>query len=64
MARAFDDSAWASGNAQLGYGDGDEVTTVGFGPNANTKYVTTYFRRTFNVANPAIVTEPRPAPAA
>ena len=35
-ASAFDDSAWASGNAQFGYGDGDEVTTVGFGPNANT----------------------------
>ena len=26
--------AWASGPAQLGYGDGDEATVVGFGPNA------------------------------
>ncbi|MSU19810.1 MAG: hypothetical protein EXS30_00255 [Pedosphaera sp.] len=47
----FDDSAWASGKAQLGYGDGDEATTVSFGPNANNKYTTTYFRRVFSVVN-------------
>jgi hypothetical protein len=51
-APAFDDSVWPSGNAQLGYGDGDEVTTVGYGPDANNKYVTTYFRKSFNVADP------------
>ncbi|MBK8148010.1 MAG: metallophosphoesterase [Acidobacteria bacterium] len=51
-APAFDDSLWTNGNAQLGYGDGDEVTTVGYGPDANNKYVTTYFRKTFNVADP------------
>ena len=28
----FDDSAWAWGPAQLGYGDGDEITTLRFGP--------------------------------
>jgi hypothetical protein len=44
-----DDSAWASGPAQLGYGDGDEATVVGFGPDANNKFVTTYFRHTFTV---------------
>jgi trimeric autotransporter adhesin len=55
-AAGFDDSTWTSGNAQLGYGDGDEVTTVGFGPNASQKYITTYFRRTFNVANPGAMT--------
>ena len=27
----FDDSSWKSGRAQLGYGDGDEVTQVGYG---------------------------------
>ena len=48
---AFNDAAWASGNAELGYGDGDEATTVGFGPNSATKYITTYFRRIFNVSN-------------
>jgi hypothetical protein len=52
-AIAFDDSSWSSGAAQLGYGDGDEATIVGSGPDPQNKYITTYFRRTFNVANPA-----------
>src|SRR6476620_6902702 len=46
----FDDSTWSQGPAQLGYGDGDEATVVSFGPNANTKYRTTYFRRQFSVS--------------
>ena len=45
----FDDAAWASGPAQLGYGDGDEATVVSYGPNPSNKYVTTYFRRQFQV---------------
>ena len=50
---AFDDSTWASGPAELGYGDGGEATVVNCGPsrpacNSN-NYVTTYFRYTFNV---------------
>ncbi len=49
---AFNDAGWSNGPAQLGYGDGDERTTVGYGPNAGAKYITTYFRRTFNVADP------------
>jgi hypothetical protein len=52
-ASGFDDTVWASGPAQLGYGDGDEATVVSYGPNASAKYITTYFRRTFAVANPA-----------
>ena len=51
---SFNDSAWPSGPAQLGYGDGDEATVVSFGPNSANKYVTTYFRRTFNVADPSL----------
>ncbi len=43
-APGFADSAWLSGPAQLGYGDGDEATKVGFGPDANAKFWTTYFR--------------------
>ena len=31
----FDDSKWASGLAQLGYGDGDEKTVIGPPPVAN-----------------------------
>src|SRR5690606_34001710 len=43
--------------AQLGYGDGDENTVVGFGPNASDKYRTTYFRRKFTVESAASVSE-------
>ncbi len=51
-APAFSDASWASGPAQLGYGDGDEATVIGYGPNANAKYITTYFRKSFSVASP------------
>ena len=52
---AHDDGGWTTGRAQLGYGDGDEATVVGYGGNADAKYTTTYFRRTFSVTNPADV---------
>lgn len=52
-ASAFDDSLWASGPAQLGYGDGDEATVVPFGPDPNNKYITTYYRRQVTIDNPA-----------
>lgn len=45
---AFDDSGWVSGDAELGYGDGDETTVIGFG-DPNNKFITTYFRRDFMV---------------
>lgn len=50
----FDDSSWAQGNAELGYGDGDEVTEIGFGGDAENKHITTYFRHGFNVPDPGI----------
>jgi len=53
LASGFDDSGWASGPAQLGYGDGDEATVVSYGLDANAKYVTTYFRRSFDVTGAA-----------
>jgi hypothetical protein len=46
---SFNDLSWKTGNAELGYGDGDEVTVVSYGPSASNKYVTTYFRKSFNV---------------
>jgi hypothetical protein len=49
----FDDQTWASGPAELGYGDGDEVTTVSYGPSSSSKYITTYFRHTFSDFNSA-----------
>ncbi|RIK83172.1 MAG: hypothetical protein DCC68_04345 [Planctomycetota bacterium] len=51
----FNDGGWASGAAQLGYGDGDETTTVDCSPNApgvcNTgnNYITTYYRHRFTL---------------
>lgn len=48
---SFDDESWSGGLAQLGYGDGDEATMVGYGPDANNKYTTTYFRHTFDVTD-------------
>ncbi len=50
-SRTFDDTAWAAGPAQLGYGDGNEATVVSFGPDSNNKYITTYFRRTFTISD-------------
>ena len=44
-ASAFNDATWLAGNAQLGYGDGDEATVVSFGPSSTAKYITTYFRK-------------------
>ena len=55
-ATAFDDSGWASGDAELGYGDGDEESTVSFGSDANNKHVTTYFRKSFNVTDASVFT--------
>ncbi len=47
----FNDAAWASGAAQLGYGDGDEATVVSYGSSSTAKYITTYFRKSFSVTN-------------
>ena len=44
---SFDDSTWPTGAAELGYGDGDEATVVSYGPDAAHKYVTTWFRSSF-----------------
>jgi hypothetical protein len=51
----FNDSSWLPGTAPLGYCTTacsyGIVTTVSFGPDSLNKYITTYFRRFFNVAN-------------
>ena len=61
--REFDDGAWRSGPAELGYGDNDEATEVRFGPNEDNddndedeKYITTYFRKDFTVTDASQVT--------
>jgi hypothetical protein len=45
--RGFDDSRWRVGRAELGYGDGDETTVLGFGGDPDERHVTTWFRREF-----------------
>ncbi len=42
---------WPAANAQLGYGDGDEAGTISGGP-----YNSVYFRRFFDVSDPAAIT--------
>lgn len=50
----FSDVSWSSGNAELGYGDGDEITTVSYGPSSSDKYITTYFRKTFSITDASV----------
>ncbi len=56
---AYDDAAWSEGMAELGYGDGDEATVVGYGPSASSKYPTTHFRIAFDVTDPAAIGDVR-----
>ncbi len=56
QAPGFNDSTWASGPGQLGYGDGDEATVVSFGGDPTNKFATTYFRHSFTIADAAAVT--------
>ena len=51
LANTFDDTNWSNGQAQFGYGDGDETTVVSFGGDPNNKHISTYFRKTFIVNN-------------
>ncbi|MEW6469094.1 MAG: PQQ-dependent sugar dehydrogenase [Bacteroidota bacterium] len=50
-APGFNDAPWKNGNAELGYGDGGEATVVSFGPSSSSKYITTYFRKSFTVVD-------------
>lgn len=46
----FDDSKWPTGMPRFGYGD-PVVTELKFGPNPEKKYMTAYFRKTFEIDN-------------
>jgi hypothetical protein len=46
-ASGYNDSTWATGPAQLGYGENDEATVVSYGGNTANRHPTTYFRRSF-----------------
>ena len=51
----FDDSGWASGPSELGYGSDGEGsgTTVSFGPDSSGKHATTYFRTSVDIPQPS-----------
>jgi hypothetical protein len=57
-APGFNDSAWPTNCAQLGYGDSprDECTIISFGPNASAKFPTSYFRKRVVVPDPQTFT--------
>jgi hypothetical protein len=48
----YRDNNWPSGTAQLGYGEGDEATTIASTVNG-TNLISAYFRLDFTVNNPA-----------
>ncbi|HTM19355.1 MAG TPA: hypothetical protein VL172_02570, partial [Kofleriaceae bacterium] len=48
-------TGWRSGRGALGYGESYLATPVGYGPDANSKYITTYFTTTTQVDDPAAV---------
>jgi hypothetical protein len=48
----FDDSSWLLGNAELGYGEGDEVTEINGKNDSDETIATSYFRHSFTVSNP------------
>lgn len=54
---AFNDASWSQGPAQLGYGENDEQTVVSFGGNPADKFVTTYFRKSFTLADTVGLTQ-------
>jgi hypothetical protein len=50
-AASFNDNAWASGQAPLGYKMTGVKTTVSYGSDSNQKNPTTYFRKTINLSS-------------
>jgi Bacterial Ig domain len=52
----FDDSGWSNGPAQLGFGDGDEVTLINRTNAAGGTNITSYFRHRFQPGDAAVLT--------
>lgn len=50
---AHDDSTWLSGVTGIGYGDGDDTTVI---TDMQNNYKSIYFRKTFNVVDPTLLT--------
>ncbi|CAN5766969.1 hypothetical protein BH10BAC3_BH10BAC3_22160 [soil metagenome] len=49
---SFNDGLWKTGNGKFGYGTTGATTIISYGPDKKHKYVTTYFRKTFSLADP------------
>jgi hypothetical protein len=47
----YNDALWKEGQAELGYGDLDEKTTIGYGGNAANKFIATAFRKVINITD-------------
>ena len=47
----FDDSGWLEGKAPLGYGESYLNTVISYGERKSHKYITAWFRKTFNLEN-------------
>jgi len=47
----FNDASWDQGQAELGYGDGGEATVLDYGPDPGNKYITSYFRKEFELTD-------------
>jgi hypothetical protein len=56
----FNDATWAQGMSPLGYNDPklnlDCATLLSYGGNPSSRYTAAYFRNTFRVLNPSVVT--------
>ncbi|NQU53346.1 MAG: lamin tail domain-containing protein, partial [Bacteroidetes bacterium] len=55
MSAEYGIETWNEGQAELGYGDGDENTVLSYGGDSGNKHITTYFRKTFSVENTSAV---------
>lgn len=53
----YSDASWKSGTSPLGYGESTNATTISYGGNANSKYITSYFRKNAAVSNIASKTD-------
>ena len=49
---AYDDTLWASGPGELGYGETGQGTTLSWGPNSLDRYPTYYFRKKITLSEP------------
>jgi len=52
----FNDGKWKKGNAEFGYGDGDEATVIGYGGDSQNKMITSWFRKKFTIADKTVFT--------